>query len=70
VNTFAHRLIAIDSARFLSPEFHVTIIKWADEIMMGATPSLEYQPYTNEISYVDKLVGIFSRTDKPLLTCH
>lgn len=64
--TFAHRLIAIDSARFLSPEFHVTIIKWADEIMMGATPSLEYQPYTNEISYVDKLVGIFSRTDKPL----
>jgi len=62
--TWVHRLVAIDLARWLSPEFHVQVITWADEILRGVTPSL-HKP-SSEDYYVAQLVDLFSRTDKPL----
>jgi len=62
--TWVQKLVAIDLARWLSPEFHVQVIEWSEEVMSGNRPSLP--EITDEESYSNQLVEMFARTSQPL----
>ncbi|MFM6395242.1 MAG: KilA-N domain-containing protein [Planktothrix sp.] len=62
--TWVERRIAIDIARWLSPDFHVQVIEWAEEILSGQRPQLP--DITSEDEYIRQMVDLFSRTNQPL----
>jgi len=62
--TWVHPLVAIDIARWLSPQFHVQVILWTQEILSGERPQLQVP--TSEEEYIKQMVDLFSRTDQPL----
>lgn len=62
--TWVHSLVAIDIARWLSPQFHVQVIKWTQEILSGDRPQLP--PPSSEEEYIKQMVDLFSRTNQPL----
>jgi KilA-N domain len=62
--TWVHPLVAIDIARWLSPQFHVQVIKWTQEILSGERPQLP--PSNSEEEYIKQMVDLFSRTKQPL----
>lgn len=62
--TWVHRLVAIDLAKWLSPEFHLQVIKWTEEILSGQRPQLP--DITSEDEYIRQMVDLFSRTSQPL----
>ena len=62
--TWVDRYVAIDLARWLSPQFHVQVIKWTEEILSGKRPQLP-SPNSEE-EYIKQMVDLFSRTNQPL----
>lgn len=62
--TWVHRLVAIDLAKWLSPEFHLQVIKWTEEILSGQRPQLS--DIISEDSYNTQMVDLFSRTTTPM----
>jgi hypothetical protein len=62
--TWIERRVAIDLARWLSPEFHVQVIEWTEEILSGQRPQLPN--ITSEDSYTTQMVDLFSRTITPM----
>lgn len=61
--TWVHRLVAIDLARWLSPSFHVQVIRWADEIMSKGNTVLSI---SSEDGYTSRIIDFFSRTPNPM----
>jgi KilA-N domain len=62
--TWVERRVAIDLARWLSPEFHVQVILWTEEILSGQRPHLP--EITSEDDYIRQMIDLFSRTSQPL----
>jgi len=51
-SSWGHRLVAIEIARWISPEFGVKIIKWTDEILMTGKVELGHEKSNIELEYI------------------